>query len=129
VTDEAEAKVLVAEERLRVEKHPVVTGRVLIETRVDTIEEIARATLEGEVVEIERVSMDEVVTAVPEVRTEGDVTIIPIVEEVLVVEKRLVLTEELRIRRRSETQEVEVPVTLRRQRAEVRRQADKPQET
>ena len=35
--------------------------------------------------------IDQFVDAAPQVRTEGDVTIIPVVEEVLVVEKRLVL--------------------------------------
>jgi stress response protein YsnF len=41
----------------------------------------------------------------------------------LVVEKRLVLKEELHIRRKLETQPVAVPVTLRKQRAEVERLA------
>ncbi len=54
-------------------------------------------------------------------RQEGDLLIVPVVEEVLVVEKRLVLKEELHIRRRVETESVEVPVELRRQRAEVER--------
>ena len=53
----------------------------------------------------------------------GDLTIVPVVEEVLVVEKRLVLKEELHIRRTSQTELVEVPVTLRKQRAVVERQA------
>jgi len=58
-----------------------------------------------------------VVETAPEIRTEGDVTIVPVLEEVLVVEKRLVLKEELHIRRRIETETVEVPVILRKQRA------------
>jgi hypothetical protein len=44
-----------------------------------------------------------VVETAPEIRTEGDVTIAPVVEKVFVVEKRLVLEEELHIRRRVET--------------------------
>ena len=39
------------------------------------------------------------------------------------VEKRLVLKEELHIRRRIDTEAVEVPVTLRKQRAIVEREA------
>jgi stress response protein YsnF len=42
---------------------------------------------------------------------------------VLVVEKRLVLKEELRIRRRVPTETIEVPVTLRKQRVIVEREA------
>ena len=63
-----------------------------------------------------------IVETAPDVRTEGDLTIVPVVEEVLVVEKRLVLKEELHIRRTSQTEVVEVPVTLRKQRAVVERQ-------
>jgi stress response protein YsnF len=49
------------------------------------------------------------------------VTIIPVLEEVLVVEKRLVLKEEVHIRSTTSGEDVEVPVTLRRQRAVVER--------
>jgi stress response protein YsnF len=55
------------------------------------------------------------------VRTEGDVVIVPVLEEVLVVEKRLVLKEELHIRRDATRENVEVPVTLRKQRAVIER--------
>ena len=47
--------------------------------------------------------------------------IIPILEEVLVVEKRLVLKEELHIRRSVTREDIEVPITLRKQRAMVER--------
>ena len=49
--------------------------------------------------------------------------IVPVLEEVLVVQKQLVLKEELHIRRRVETEAVEVPVSLRKQRAIVERVA------
>jgi stress response protein YsnF len=65
------------------------------------------------------------VETAPGIRTEGDVTIVPVLEEVLVVEKRLLLKEELHIRRGVETETVEVPVTLRKQRAVVEREAPK----
>jgi stress response protein YsnF len=48
----------------------------------------------------DRAAMGRMVETAPEIRTESDVTILPVVEEVLVVEKRLVLKEELHIRRR-----------------------------
>jgi stress response protein YsnF len=59
---------------------------------------------------------------VPAVRVEGATTIIPVIEEQLVVEKRLVLVEEIHIIRRSETQVEQVPVTLRSERAEIERE-------
>jgi len=59
--------------------------------------------------------------AAPEVRTEGAVLIIPVMEEVLVVEKRLVLKEELHVQRIVSQEQIEVPVAVRKQRAEVER--------
>jgi stress response protein YsnF len=110
-----------AEEALRVDVRENVTGRVRISTTTEIIEELARADLQRETVDVTRVLIDRPVDAPPQIRTEGDVVIVPVVEEVLVVEKRLVLREELHIRRHSETQSVEVPVELRRQRAVIER--------
>ncbi len=107
------------DETLRVEKREISKGKVRIKSVTDTVEELARATLEEETVEITRVPVGREVTEAPTVRTDGDVTIVPVLEEVLVVEKRLVLAEEIHIRRRIKTEDVELPVTLRKQRAVV----------
>jgi stress response protein YsnF len=96
-------------------------GVVRVRTVADTVEELARAELQGETIDVTRVPVDREIDKAPEIRTEGDVTIVPVVEEVLVVEKRLVLKEELHIRRQQTTETVEVPVTLRKQRAVVER--------
>jgi stress response protein YsnF len=111
----------IVEEELRVSKRQVVKGRVRVRTVVDTVEEVVRETLRSETVEVTRVPIDREVTEAPTVRTEGDVTIVPVLEEVLVVEKRLVLKEELHLRRKLETETFEQPVTLRKQRVEVER--------
>lgn len=105
------------EEELRIDKREVATGRVTVKTVTDVSEEIARATLEGETVEVTRVPVGREVEAAPNISTDGDLTIIPVLEEVLVVEKRLMLKEEIHLRRRATREEVEVPVKLRRQRA------------
>jgi uncharacterized protein (TIGR02271 family) len=116
-----------AEETATVGKQQVVTGRVRVQTVTDTVEELAHADLQQETVEVTRVPVDRIVETAPEIRTEGELTIVPVLEEVLVVEKRLVLKEELHIRRRTEAETVEVPVTLRKQRAVVERiDPDKP---
>ena len=120
--EERDREVLsLVEEQLRVGKREVVTGKVRVRTVTDTVEEVARATLDGEEVEVSRVPIGREIDAAPSVRTEGDVVIVPVVEEVLVVEKRLVLKEELHLRRRATREAVEVPVTLRRQRAVIER--------
>jgi uncharacterized protein (TIGR02271 family) len=116
-----EERIALVEEEARIDKREVVTGRVRIRTRVEEAEETVRGTLDEEVVEVERVPIDRIVDAAPAVRQDGDVTIIPVMEEVLVVEKRLVLKEELHVRRRRTQESVEVPVTLRRERVEVER--------
>jgi uncharacterized protein (TIGR02271 family) len=117
----SEEVIPLVEETVTVGKRQVVTGRVRVRTITDTIEEIAQANARQESVEVTRVPVDRLVETAPEIRTEGDVTILPVVEEVLVVEKRLVLKEELHIRRQATTETVEVPVTLRKQRAIVER--------
>ena len=116
-----EERIALVEEEARINKREVVTGRVRIRTRVEEAEETVRGTLDEEVVEVERVPVDRIADAAPAVRQDGDVTIIPVMEEVLVVEKRLVLKEELHVRRRRTQESVEVPVTLRRERVEVER--------
>lgn len=114
-----EAVVPLAEERLNVGRREVETGRVRITTRVDDHQFLVRDELRHDDVTIERVALDRPVESIPPVRQEGDVTIVSVVEEVLVVEKRLVLKEELHIRRRTRVEAFEQPVTLRRQRAVV----------
>jgi uncharacterized protein (TIGR02271 family) len=116
------------EETATIGKRELVTGRVRVQTVTDTLEELARADVQRETVEVTRVPVDRMIESAPEIRTEGDVTIVPIIEEVLVVEKRLVLKEELHIRRRVAAETVEVPVTLRKQRAIVERFAPDTQD-
>jgi uncharacterized protein (TIGR02271 family) len=111
----------IIEERARIDRRRIATGRVRARTKTEREETTASADLEGEAVEVTRVPIDREVETAPGVRTEGDLTVVPVVEEVLVVEKRLVLKEEIHIRRRSTREAVEVPVTLRRQRAVVDR--------
>ena len=116
-----DAVVPLLQEEVVIEKRQVATGKVRIQTVSESFEEIASASLEEEQVTVTRVPVDRVVTEAPAVRTENGVTIVPVLEEVLIVEKRLVLREELHIRRDVSTQTIEVPVRLRRQRAFVER--------
>lgn len=116
-------------EEAHVEKRAVLKGRVRVETSVEVVEERVSAMLKGEVIDIVRVPVGTTVTAVPEIRTEGDLTIVPVVEEVLVVEKRLVLREELHIRRTATTEEVDQTVALRRQSVSVTRLDSEPRTT
>jgi stress response protein YsnF len=112
-----ETRLPVVDERLTLEKRPVVTSRLRVRTHTESVETTASAELDGEEIEITRVPVDRIVETTPETRVEGDVTILPVVEERVVVEKFLVLKEEIHIRRRPTRERVDVPVSLRRQHA------------
>jgi len=119
-TEKSEA-LPVIEEELHVDKRQVESGRVRVRTITRQHEELVAQDLARDSVEVERVPIDREVDVVPELRQEGDVTIVPIVEEVLVLEKRLVLKEEVHIRRSRSVEHVETPVVLRRQEVVVER--------
>jgi len=120
-SDSVDRVVPLLQEEVRVDKREILTGKVRIQTVAEAFEEKAEAVLQGERVEVTRIPVDRVVSEVPGVRTEGGVTIVPVLEEILFVEKRLVLKEELHIRRTATTETVELPVTLRKQRAVIER--------
>jgi stress response protein YsnF len=124
--ENAELVVPVVEERARITKEQVSTGKVRINTTCEILEEVAEAALEEEDLEVIRVPVDRVVTKVPLIRSIKNVTIIPVLEEVLIVEKKLVLREELHVRRHLRKTRVKVPVTLRKQRAVVERVNNSP---
>jgi stress response protein YsnF len=101
----------------------VTTGKVSVVTHTETVEQTVRAILKGEEAEVVTVELDQTVSGpAPSIRTEDGVTIIPVLEEVLVVEKWLVLKREIRISNRSTSETVEIPVSLRKQRAKVERE-------
>lgn len=109
------------EEQVRVERREVERGRVRITKRVEHQEGTIDEPLLRERVEVERVPVDREIDGPVEVRQEGDVTIIPVYEEVLVVEKRLVLKEELHIRKERQETHEPLHVTLRREHVDVER--------
>jgi uncharacterized protein (TIGR02271 family) len=119
--DEPRAIPLV-EETLHIAKRTVTTGRVRVRTEVEERIALAAADLTRETADIERVAIDREITEAPDVRREGDTLIIPVVEEMLVVTKRLVLREELRVTLHRTTEHVTQPVALRSTHAVVERE-------
>jgi uncharacterized protein (TIGR02271 family) len=90
----------VVKEELRVGKRVVETGRVRVHKTVSEREEVIDEPLMREEYDVERVPVDEFVDGPVGPRYEGETLVVPVLEEVLVVEKRLVVREELRITRR-----------------------------
>jgi len=111
---------LLAEE-LQVAKGTLETGRVRVSTQTHQREALIDEDLARERVEIETIPVSWRIDAMPAVRQEGDITIVPIVEEVLVVERQLMLKEEIRIKRVRTTERHQETVMLRYQEAVVTR--------
>jgi stress response protein YsnF len=86
-----------------------------------TWDTVVQEDLHHDQVVVERVAIGRVIDAVPPVRQEGDVTILSVVEEVLVVERRLVLKEEVHLRRVRTTERHVETVALRDQDVSVTR--------
>ncbi len=106
----------VIEEQLQVGKKVVETGSVRVRKIVHEEEVKVETPVVVEKLDIERIPINQYVeSAPPAVRYEGDVMIVPILEEVVVVEKRLRLVEELRITKRQEHTQVSQPVILRKE--------------
>jgi stress response protein YsnF len=121
-----ETRVPIIEESAVIGKRAVETGRVRVRTHTDERDELLRDLLTREDVRVERVPIGRQIDEIPPLREEGDVTIIPIVDEIAVVEKRLVLREELHIVRVRTIEPVEQRVRLRSTRAIVER-AESPE--
>lgn len=117
----ADVVVPIVEERARVGTRVRETGRVRLTRRVERREETIEASLVRETVEVVHVPVGRFVDAPAAPREEDGVTIIPVYEEVLVVEKRLRLKEELRIVRHRTEERVRQPVELRRTHVDVER--------
>jgi stress response protein YsnF len=107
------ATLRIAAEELSVAKTTSETGRVRVSTHTHEREVLIDENLASETVEIDTIPVGLRIDSVPEVRHEGDITVIPVVEEVLFLEKRLMLKEEIRIRRVRKTERFQEKATLR----------------
>ncbi len=117
------ATIPLVEERFKVTKREVETGRVRVHVNVEERHEILSQQLSRDDVQVEHVPRNVRVTEIPHVRIEGGTTIVPVVAEVIIVEKALVLVEEIHIRRCSVSETVEIPVTIKSERVRVERTA------
>ena len=116
-----------AEEELSVRTRDVEQGRVCLRKRVETMPVQETIDVAHDEVDVERVAVNRDIDEMPSVRHEGDTMIVPVVEEVLVVEKRLHLVEEVRVTRRSVTEATTIQDEVRREVLDVT--SDPAQET
>lgn len=111
----------VIEERPIVETHAFPTGTVHVHTHTTEREELVEEVLTRETVDVERVPINSIVDAPSPAREEGDTLIVPLYEEVLVVEKRLLLREEVRLTKRREERRERQRIRLKSEEAEIQR--------
>ncbi len=116
-------RIPIGRERLVVRKTEVEQVAARVSLRTTSMDVPVSETLRSERVEVERVPVGRIVAEPPVARVEDGVTIIPVVEEVLVRQFRIV--EEVRIISHAETIEHAETVTLRRQEAVIEGPADK----
>jgi stress response protein YsnF len=117
-------------EEVSVSRREVEKANVQIALITGTREQLVEKELTHVRVEIERVPIGRTIEVVPSISQQDDITIIPVVEEIVVVERRLVLKEEIRIRRVSTKEQHQETVVLRQQEALItRKEADRHSNT
>ncbi|WP_419800551.1 YsnF/AvaK domain-containing protein [Mucilaginibacter sp.] len=114
-------KIVLMEERLKIDLKKVETGSVQIHKSVISEEVTHHIPVISEQVLIEHKPINQYVTTVPEARVEGDTTIISVVKEVLVVEKRLMLVEEIHLTKTKTETITAINETLRKYEVEINR--------
>ena len=122
IAEEEVAAIPLVEERLSIAKRQVESGRVRVHVTVEERQETITEELLRDDLQIERVPRNVRLTEIPHVRLEGNTTIVPVVEEVVVVEKALMLVEEIHISRRSVAEQTQIPVSRRVERANIERE-------
>jgi stress response protein YsnF len=108
-------------EHVGIERTKTTTGKVRITTHTSERVEQVDEPIVDETVEVERVPVGRVLDGPVAVRTEGDTTIFPVLEEQVVIERRLVLVEEVRVTARRTERRMRQEVPLRDQQVVVER--------
>ena len=115
-------RIPVLHEALLVGRRVVETGRALqVEKSVHGESLRVDDSVKRQQLQVERVPCGQMLASgeVPVQRYEGDTLVVPVLEEVLVVEKRLRLKEEIRITAKTETRIASERVTLREEHVDV----------
>lgn len=105
-------KVPVIEEKLHVEKRIVESGKVHISKTVNEHQEQINIPLNHEQINIERIAINKYIEIMPDaVKYEGETMIIPVIREV--IEKRILLVEEIRVTKQVIQTQQNQEITLR----------------
>ena len=114
----------VIEEQLQVDKQQIDTGVVRVRKEIHEKEVIVEGSISRDEMTVQRIPINQIVTnPPPPVRYEGDKMIVSVLQEELVIQKRLVLVEELHITKNKVTKDVEEPISLKREEVIVEKDA------
>lgn len=119
----------VIEEQIHIGKEIIETGKILVSKKVHEEVKTIDVPLTHEEHTVERIPVNQYVETAPEVRYEGDTMIIPVLREEVVIQKRLFITEELRITKRRMETSAPQQVSLRREEVTVERIAGNSNDT
>jgi uncharacterized protein (TIGR02271 family) len=119
--NENEIVIPVAREEAHMEARPVETGSVRVTKRVVGKDEVVEKDLRKERVEVERIKVNRPVDGPQEPYRSGDTLIVPVMAQVLHVEKHWVVTEEIRITKHQENETARETVTVGHEEAQVER--------
>ncbi len=110
----AEALTLpVLREELNVEIRKHITGIVRLEKTIRQIDGVVNERLTSDSVSVERVPINRYLDEPVLVRQEGDTTVFPVMEEILITTKQLVLKEEIRVTRHRQESRYQEIIPLR----------------
>jgi len=120
---DSQVTIPILEEVVEVTAREVETGAVRVSTHVEHYEYEIDTAAWVEEVAVERVPVNRVVSSAepPKMREEGDTLVIPVLEETLVLEKKLLLREEVRLTRTRRQVRHREHVPLRREHARIER--------
>jgi stress response protein YsnF len=116
-----EIVVPVVNEELHADAIPVETGGVRVTKHVEGHDEILEQELRRGRAEVKRVKTNRVVDGPQPIQRVGNAVIVPVVSEVLHVEKQWIVTEEIHITQIEESETVQQKVRMNQERAEVER--------
>lgn len=119
--DKDEVIVPVIAEQLHVDAVPVLKGGVRVVKRTVGQEHLVEQELRRDHVEVKRVKVHRVVDGPQEAIQSGNTIVIPVVEEVLRIERQWVVTEEIHLIRTEETSTFRDKVIVNREEATVER--------
>lgn len=105
----------VYEEQAKVDKKVVENEKVRIIKKVHNEDEKVNVEVKSEEVKVEKVTLNKYVDTAPPVRYEGNTTIVSVVKEVAVVEKKILLVEEIHITKVVKTTNEERIIPLRKE--------------